>query len=611
MPIASDNKITVGHKMTQVIDKNRQKAIFNDLERKRHQKSKKSLSQHIAIACSSPSFNHHHGQTYRNFTDQNLASVGWQARYSSGKYFTINAIGAHPSIMHEGYTFKDLNVSEELVSSLRDKFKIERLTNIQYLAINEIRCRNTHNLIVAETGGGKTLAYLLPIIETCIRFKKILSELPARSINQPIGIILVPTRELAFQVYSTLNKLLEASESDINIACDLHPDVITAKRNVSHMKINSFADDQTRPVDILVTLPGQLKKQLCAPVLNERLNSIYLKHIVMDEADTLMDDSFNATTLECLSQLELNLNLPKLNINDSNISGEELEQLEIRKFKEPCTQLSFVSATIPRDMKSILEDLVDIENDQNFATIYTRTRNRLMTHVPQKFMRFSTERRNQHLLDLVGKELKNKHQKRTIMIFSHRTSTAIFVNKFLKENGISSGLLTKNMKTNDREALVEQFFNHNIQVICCTDIASRGWDTLHVNHVINFEMPQFISDYIHRIGRVGRLNNHKHGGGSGLVTSYVTRPYEVDLVRNIERSVRLDIDLHNINSNVKRVYNHKYTPRAEPLERSIKKGLNSLRDIHLSDAEIDELALEANKGNDALRSESKDRKSVV
>ena len=161
------------------------------------------------------------------------------------------------------------------------------------------------------------------------------------------------------------------------------------------------------------------------------------------------------------------------------------------------------------------------------------------------------------------------------------------------------------MKTNDREALVEQFFNRNIQVICCTDIASRGWDTLHVNHVINFEMPQFISDYIHRIGRVGRLNNHKHGGGSGLVTSYVTRPYEVDLVRNIERSVRLDIDLHNINSNVKRVYNHKYTPRAEPLERSIKKGLNSLRDIHLSDTEIDELALETNKGNDALRSESK------
>lgn len=50
------------------------------------------------------------------------------------------------------------------------------------------------------------------------------------------------------------------------------------------------------------------------------------------------------------------------------------------------------------------------------------------------------------------------------------------------------------------------------RVLCATDIASRGWDTVHVNHVINFDIPHFIADYIHRAGRVGRLNTHKHGG---------------------------------------------------------------------------------------------------
>ena len=134
--------------------------------------------------------------------------------------------------------------------------------------------------------------------------------------------------------------------------------------------------------------------------------------------------------------------------------------------------------------------------------------------------------------------------------------------------GFSCGLLTKNMQTADRESLVEDFFNKKIRIICCTDIASRGWDTLHVNHVVNFEMPSFISDYIHRIGRVGRLNTAKFGGGGGLVTNYVTKPYEIDLVWNIERSVRLDCDLHNVNANAKRILNHTYTPKKDGSRQS-------------------------------------------
>lgn len=152
--------------------------------------------------------------------------------------------------------------------------------------------------------------------------------------------------------------------------------------------------------------------------------------------------------------------------------------------------------------------------------------------------------------------------------------------------GVTCGLLTKNTK--NREKLVQDFFDGKIQVLCCTDLASRGWDTLHVNHVINFEMPQFISDYIHRIGRVGRLSSAKKGGSAGIVTNYVTKAYEVDLVWNIERSVRLGVDLHNVNANAKRVFNTRYTPRDEPLVRPIK--VNKLK--RLSEDQIDELATE-------------------
>ena len=67
-------------------------------------------------------------------------------------------------------------------------------------------------------------------------------------------------------------------------------------------------------------------------------------------------------------------------------------------------------------------------------------------------------------------------------------------------------------------------------------------------------MPVFIADYLHRIGRVGRL-----GSVDGcMVTNYVTRAFEADLVKNIERSIRLNQDLHNINANIKRFYTFKY-----------------------------------------------------
>lgn len=184
-----------------------------------------------------------------------------------------------------------------------------RPTNIQYLALNQIRARNSHNLIVAETGGGKTLAYLLPIIETCTEVRKLM---PARAANQPIAIILVPTRELAFQVYSTLHKLLADNPHQINAAVDLNYDWINNKRGFSNnIEINALEDLATdgKLIDVLITTPSRLVKRLQSE--QSALNSVYLKHIVMDEADTLMDDSFNQITLNCLSSLELNLTLPR------------------------------------------------------------------------------------------------------------------------------------------------------------------------------------------------------------------------------------------------------------------------------------------------------------
>ena len=158
----------------------------------------------------------------------------------------------------------------------------------------------------------------------------------------------------------------------------------------------------------------------------------------------------------------------------------------------------------------------------------------------------------------IGKANKASAQ-RTVMIFSHRTNTVKFVARYLKENGIECEMLINQLNNEQRENVVSRFFKGEVRVLCCTDIASRGWNTLHVNHVINFEMPPFIADYVHRCGRVGRLNSNKSGGGASMVTNFITKGYEVDMCINIEKSLRLGVELENVNANIKRIYTNLYT----------------------------------------------------
>jgi len=124
IPIEAQTQISVGHKMTQTIDKNRQKALINEMKRKQFNPKNRN-SDHLLISCSTPSFNHYNGQVYKKFTTLNLASVGWLARQSSGKYFTINALGNHPSLTDESCSFTLLNLNQSLIDSLK-KLKIER-----------------------------------------------------------------------------------------------------------------------------------------------------------------------------------------------------------------------------------------------------------------------------------------------------------------------------------------------------------------------------------------------------------------------------------------------------------------------------------------------------
>lgn len=125
---------------------------------------------------------------------------------------------------------------------------------------------------------------------------------------------------------------------------------------------------------------------------------------------------------------------------------------------------------------------------------------------------------------------------------------------FLNEQGVPCVNLNGTMSQHFRENRFAEYQSGQHLVLSCTDIASRGLDTTRTHHVINYDVPTNISDYIHRCGRVGRVGSQV---ASGLVTTLVCNPTEVELVQQIEfaaRKTHAD-ELPNVNANIKRLLN--------------------------------------------------------
>lgn len=109
----------------------------------------------------------------------------------------------------------------------------------------------------------------------------------------------------------------------------------------------------------------------------------------------------------------------------------------------------------------------------------------------------------------------------------------------------------------------EQFQNGNVDVLSTTDIGSRGLNTTRARHVVNFDFPLHVSDYIHRCGRVGRLGS----AANCYVTNYVSSLREIELVRKIEYSVRTQSVLQNVNANITNIINKKIEREIEKYEK--------------------------------------------
>jgi superfamily II DNA/RNA helicase len=454
------------------------------------------------ISCKNSNLNHYYGQTYGKKEEIPLASSGWTSRKSGTRhdYFTIQPHSKNLALLSEGdrTTFEDIGISNKIVEILK-KYSITRPTQVQNYAIEQVK-NGKHCMIASETGSGKTLAYLLPIFESVLEWK---NRRTSREGNSPLALILVPTKELAEQVYEVTKMYGEELELDIKLL------------QGGHLGSKIANPPRNKNVDIMVSTVHVIKELARAGTYDLG----FVRAVVLDEADTLLDDSFSIYISELLQKFAFGAD------------------------EEKRVQLALVSATMPRSLEEKLEGIVPIEE---LHKITTNGLHRVMAHVPQKFLRLRKMDKPAKTFEIVKDTVARQVP---LMIFCNRSETCNWLTTYLLDKKVPCIGLTAKLDSSQRDGRIDKYKNGEAHILVCTDLASRGIDTINTEHVLNYDFPPYLADYIHRCGRTGRVGSKKNG----KVTNFVSNGYEIKMVQVIETSVRKQLEIENVNANIKRL----------------------------------------------------------
>ncbi|KAH8374342.1 hypothetical protein KR200_007469 [Drosophila serrata] len=473
----------------------------------REKPRKKQPEENPLVSCRRTQFNlTQHERPDAKFGSLALASSGWLHHKSKGDYFILNASVGAEELQREMQSVEEfletssIKVHPQLLENLQGELGIRQLTGIQVQGLPIVH-EGGHCLIAAETGCGKTLTYLLPILDRLLQ-----REAPERRLNTPRALILTPGRELATQIAAVTEKL--AQGTDLKVRSLLGG-------NTKQLMMSP----QFEKVDVLVATLGALSKLVTTGIY--RMEQV--RHLVLDEADTLLDDTFTDKLTYFLRRFPFHL----VNKPDAG------------------TQLILASATMPTNTREILHKVIDVDT---IREVVSPNLHRLMPHVTQKFLRMSKADRPATLLSLVKQDLTKR---RPVILFSNKSATSDYVSIFLNNSGVNCLNLNGDMLMKIRLGRFEQFQNGSCDVLSTTDVGSRGLDTTRARHVINFDFPLHVSDYIHRCGRIGRVGSVD----KALVTNLISSRREIDVVQRIEHAARTGGLLPDVNANIRNIIN--------------------------------------------------------
>ncbi|XP_072236399.1 probable ATP-dependent RNA helicase DDX28 [Leuresthes tenuis] len=492
-----------------------QKRVENVKQTRGENKINTAKAGKLLIQSKNPTLNQSVGYMPGKFEQSVLCSKGWKHNKSFGDYFIINSTkNVAPCVAGNqkesagetaSVTFKKLAICKELVETL-DRVGIAHPTTVQLQTIPKVM--KGHNILcAAETGSGKTLCYLLPLVHRLQADRQ--SDVYAESSNKVQAVVLVPSRELAQQVAAVSRTLCAPF--------GLLTKTVGGGRGVGHIKVVFKRDCP----DILVATPGALVKAL----QRRCLDLSELSFLVVDEADTMFDPSF----CDMLEDI----------LKHTNIASDPKETRGVGHK----AQLLVVGATFPGGVGEVLSQMTDLGK---MVTIKSKMLHYLMPHVKQSFLKVKGKDKILELYQAL-KRLQQDKEEAAALVFCNKSATVNWVGYSLEEMGFQHARLQGEMPAVVRTGIFRSFQKGTVNVLICTDIASRGLDTSRVRLVVNYDFPESHTDYIHRAGRVGRVG----GVEDGEVLSFVTHPWDVELVQKIETAARKRTSLPGMESDIR------------------------------------------------------------
>ncbi|ROT68864.1 ATP-dependent RNA helicase abstrakt [Penaeus vannamei] len=368
-------------------------------------------------------------------------------------------------------TFADMKFPRCIIKALQ-KRGIEKPSPIQMQGI-PAALQGRDMIGIAFTGSGKSMVFILPIIMFCLEQEK---KLPFMGNEGPYGLIIVPSRELAKQIKDNIEFISKFVEADgmpeLRTSLAIGGEPVAAAMQVVR-----------KGVHIMVSTPGRLIDMLDKKMV--RLD--VCRYLVMDEADRMIDMGF-----------------------------EEDVRTIYSYFKAQRQTLLF-SATMPKKIQNFARSALVKPVTVNVGRAGAASMN-----VTQEVEYVKQEAKVTHILTCLNKTSP------PVLIFAEKKQDVDLIQEYLLLKGVTAAAIHGGKDQEERSAAVQAFQRGDKDVLVATDVASKGLDFPGIQHVINYDMPDDIENYVHRIGRTGRSGQH------GVATTFINKANDESVLLDLK-----------------------------------------------------------------------------
>ncbi|CAG8693319.1 12280_t:CDS:2, partial [Cetraspora pellucida] len=347
----------------------------------------------------------------------------------------------------------------------------------------------------AQTGSGKTGGFLFPILSELFKHgppEQTGSRNMYRSRKAyPVALVLAPTRELAMQIYDEARKFAYRSW--------VRPCVVYGGADIS-----SQLRQIDRGCDLLTATPGRLVDL----IERGRVSLSQIRYLVLDEADRMLDMGFEPQ-IRRIVENEGNAFIWLLKFLNSHLFII-LNSVVVDMPGVNDRQTLMFSATFPRDIQVLARDFL-----KDYVFLSVGRVGSTSENITQKIEYVEDDDKRSVLLDILHAQPDSDHG--LTLIFVETKRMADMLSEFLVQSGFPATSIHGDRSQRERERALESFRTGRTPIMVATAVAARGLDIVNVTHVINYDLPTDIDDYVHRIGRTGRAGN------VGISTAFFNR----------------------------------------------------------------------------------------